>query len=300
MPGDISHPPPAIEATYKGRDVEGIADLYFYRKIGFWLARLCARLQLTPTAVTLIGGAFGIIAGHLYYYSDLFTNLSGLGFHVVANVFDNADGQLARLTNRKSRTGRLLDGFVDHLIFLGIYLHLALRCRAEGASLAIWLLVLAAAISHALQAAAADYCRNAYLFFTGKNREFDSASSIAADYQPLRWRDEPVKKFFLALYLSATREQEMLLPTMRRLRAAIADNLPSWLQSSYRDSQRPMFRWWGLLMTNTRMVFLFAIFLIHQPAWYFWIELTVLNILLVALLIQQERACRSLLARVSA
>ena len=39
----------AIESTYKNRDVEGLLDIYFYRRIGFVLARLFARLGLTPT-----------------------------------------------------------------------------------------------------------------------------------------------------------------------------------------------------------------------------------------------------------
>ena len=88
MPAQITQLPAALEATYKAREVEGILDLYFYRKIGFWLARFFARLNLTPSAVTLMGGVFGVFAGHLYYYRDLRINVAGMLLHVVANALD--------------------------------------------------------------------------------------------------------------------------------------------------------------------------------------------------------------------
>ena len=48
-------------------------------------------------------------------------------------------------------------------------------------------------------------------------------------------------------------------------------------------------------MTNTRMFLLFLLLFIGQPVWYFWLELTVFNFLLVYLILQQERMSQSLL-----
>ena len=42
--------PDAPETTYKTREVEGILDLYFYRRIGYWLAQVFARLKPGYTA----------------------------------------------------------------------------------------------------------------------------------------------------------------------------------------------------------------------------------------------------------
>ncbi len=301
MPAQITQLPAAPEATYKAREVEGILDLYFYRKIGFWLARFFARLNLTPSAVTLMGGVFGVFAGHLYYYRDLRINVAGMLLHVWANALDNADGQLARLTNKKSRQGRILDSLVDHLIFFSVYLHLTLRCLNEGASPAIWLLALAAGASHALQAMAADYCRNAYIYFAkGKAQaDFDSYSSLLADYRKLDWFRQPWDKFLHALYVCATRQQEVLSPGLRQLRDTVtlqfANDIPSWLQNHYRNVIRPTFKLWGFLMTNTRMFFLFLFLIMDRPAWFFWVELTGFNILFVFLILQQEMKSRSLL-----
>src|SRR6266487_6361764 len=155
MPERTEAPCSGVEATYKARDVEGVFDLYFYRPIGFWLARLFARLNMTPAGVSLLAGIFGVVAGHLYFYRNLSINVAGMVLHVCANTLDNADGQLARLTHQESRQGRIIDSVADHLVFVSVYLHLKLRCAFAGASPAIWLLALGAAISHALQGAAA-------------------------------------------------------------------------------------------------------------------------------------------------
>ena len=48
-----------LEGTYKARDVEGILDLLFYRRVAFRLAQFCARLKLTPVTVTVFGGICG-------------------------------------------------------------------------------------------------------------------------------------------------------------------------------------------------------------------------------------------------
>ena len=69
--------------------------------------------------------------------------------HVCANTLDNADGQLARLTHRESRDGRIIDSLADHLVFVSIYVHLTLRYLFEGWSPAIcFLRLLLGSVTH--------------------------------------------------------------------------------------------------------------------------------------------------------
>jgi phosphatidylglycerophosphate synthase len=294
---DALHSP--VEATYKARAVEGVLDVYFYRPIGFRLAELFAKLKMTPLAVTLLAGLCGVIAGHLYYYRNLRLNIVGMVLHVCCNTLDNADGQLARLTQRESRKGRIIDSIADHLVFVSIYLHLVLRCLVEGFSPAIWFLGLAAGISHALQGAAADYYRSTYLYFaTGARAEMDSSSTLRSEYQKWTWRQRPWDKFLVALYLNFTRQQEMLAPRLKRLRDAVTElfygQIPVWLQQRYLDSAGHMLKWWGLLMTNSRMLILFVLLFVGQPVYFFWLELIPFNVLFVYLLVRQEKMTESL------
>jgi phosphatidylserine synthase len=298
QPTETSHS--RVAATYKARETEGALDLYFYRPIGFRLAEFFARLQMTPAAVTLLGGVCGVVAGHLYYYRDLRINIVGMLLHVCANALDNADGQLARLTQRESRKGRIIDSVADHLVFVSIYLHLTLRCVFEGSSPVIWVLAFAAGVSHALQGAAADYYRSTYLYFVGNGGpiRIDSSSEVRLDYRRWSWRREPWNKLLLALYLNFTCQQEMLAPHLKKLRETVSElfqgQIPTWLRARYRNLAGPMLKWWGLLMTNTRMLLLFALLLIGQPIYFFWFELIPLNLLFVYLIFREETMAESM------
>ena len=227
MPPRLLHVIPRIAATYKAREVEGALDLYFYRPLGFWLAEFFAHLKLTPASVSLLAGVCGVMAGHLYFYRDLGINIAGMVLHVCANALDNADGQLARLTHQESRKGRIIDSVADHLVFASIYIHLTLRCAFAGASPAIWLLALGAAISHALQGAAADYYRTAFLYFAGGARNgIDSSSALRSDYRKLSWGQRTWDKLLLALYLNFTLQQEVLAPRLKKLRETVKRSVP--------------------------------------------------------------------------
>src|SRR5271169_3220595 len=101
--------------------------MYFYRPIGYWIALTCRPLGITPNAVTIVSIVVGVCGGQLLYYRDFTTNVWGIILWVVASTLDSADGQLARMTNRTSKVGRILDGLGDYIIFFYIYLLLFAR-----------------------------------------------------------------------------------------------------------------------------------------------------------------------------
>jgi hypothetical protein len=177
---------------------------------------------------------------------------------------------------------------------------LVLRALAEGSSPAIWFLALAAGISHALQGASADYYRGTFLYFVanGARAGMDSSSGLRSEYLGGTWRQRPWDKFLIALYLNFTRQQEMLAPQLRKLRETTSDlfhgQIPVWLEQGYRNAAGGTFKWWGLLMTNSRMLVLFALLFLGQPVYYFWFELIPLNALFVYLLVRQEKMAESL------
>lgn len=280
--------PPDLETTYKVRETEGVLDLYFYRRVGFQLAKFFGQIGMSPVGVTVCGGVVGILAGHLYFYRILGVNLLGIIFQITANVFDNADGQLARMQNRESRTGRILDGVVDYLVWLSVYVHLALRHVAGGGTEAVWLVALLAMASHATQSAAADYTRHAYFHFAKNRRELESSAHLRAESPSGLW-----PKLLLALYANLVWRQEQLSPALTRLRERVgrdfSHQIPDWFQSRYDHCAQPTLKWWRLFMANTRMAFLFVLLLIGQPLCFFWIEITAFNVLLLYLLWRQQR-----------
>jgi CDP-diacylglycerol--glycerol-3-phosphate 3-phosphatidyltransferase len=76
------------------------------------LARLLARTPLTPDAITWLGFFINVGAAVLVAFDHF---LAAGALVLAAGLFDLLDGALARLTNRVSRFGGILDSTLDRL-----------------------------------------------------------------------------------------------------------------------------------------------------------------------------------------
>jgi phosphatidylglycerophosphate synthase len=295
-----------IESTYKARDVEETIDVYFYRPLGYYTARGCRVLGLSPNAVTIISIVIGIVAGHFLWYRDISLNLLAFGLWIVADILDSADGQLARMINHKSKLGRILDGFGGNLIFLSMYLHLMARMAVTFDVHWYWMfgVVLAGGLSHSVQSAISDYFRNAYLRYgIDPNRsELDSSSGIRKEYESLSYSADFVKKAFLRLYLNYTLEQEALTKNFQKLRrrvdAAYGTAIPSWFSDEYRRTNKPLMKYYAILTTNTRMIVMCCAVLLDVVPLYFVTEVVVINAVLLYAIARQEKISVRLAAMV--
>src|SRR5438552_18254767 len=99
---------PQNDLSHKGQAVEEWADLHFFRPIGIRTARALQLTGISADQVTLWSLVIGLVAVHLFAYQDLWTNALGYVLSIVSDIFDSADGQLARLRCRSSRSGRAL------------------------------------------------------------------------------------------------------------------------------------------------------------------------------------------------
>ena len=94
-----------LKDSLKSEDTEEVIDIYFYRPIGFFFAKIAMKLHITPNMITIASIFIGSFAGLLFYPNNLEINIIGMLLLVLANSFDSADGQLARLTNNSTRIG---------------------------------------------------------------------------------------------------------------------------------------------------------------------------------------------------
>lgn len=101
---------PDIESTLKSLDTEEFIDIHFYRPIGYRWALFFNKLGVSPNAITVASIFIGIAAGICFYYQSLTINIIGMLLLIWANSYDSADGQLARMTGKKTPLGRILDG----------------------------------------------------------------------------------------------------------------------------------------------------------------------------------------------
>lgn len=291
-----------IKSTYKSLDTEETLDIVFYRPIGYAIALASKSMGIIPNAITFAGTALGIIGGHLFYYKEMNLIITGILLLMISEAMDSADGQLARMTGRFSRFGRILDGFATNLIFLSVYINLCLRLMNDGDTAAVWLLAIAAGLSHSVQSAMADYYRNGFIRFaiSGKKGELDSSDRIKEKYDRLSWKTDTIEKFFLRIYLNYTVEQETFSPSFVRLKDELerrfATDIPAGIMETYRRYCKTMMKYCNILTTNTRMIVLFIVVLSDRLYLYFAFEILVLNPLLVYVVMYHERISKRILS----
>ncbi len=162
-----------LHNSYKSEDTEEWLDVHFTRPIGLVFALLWNRLGIHPNAITLLSIVLGMAAGYMFFFTDMEHNLMGVLLLMLANFCDSTDGQMARITGKKTLIGRMLDGFAGDVWFACIYIAIGLRLMPQDIpftdlqwGLFIWpLLAVAGIYAHAPQAALADYYRQIHLFF---------------------------------------------------------------------------------------------------------------------------------------
>ncbi|GHT87756.1 hypothetical protein FACS189474_1390 [Bacteroidia bacterium] len=286
-----------VEASLKSTDTEEFIDIYFFRPIGYWWATFFHKLGIIPNQITIASIFIGVAAGICFYFTDFRINLLGVFLLIWANIFDSADGQLARMTNQKSELGRILDGACGDFWFGTIYLAIVFRLWPEW-HFYILILAIVTGYCHSKQAALADYYRNVHLLFLkGKNgSELDTSRELAEKYKKLRWTKKPFLKFFEGMYLSYTKGQERWTPQLQKMLAVIHNkykgNAPEWFRNYYREKSFPLLKYTNMLSFNLRSIVLFISILTNYPWVYFVFELTVMNGLLYYMVTQYEHISR--------
>lgn len=321
-------------ATLKSAETEDWLDLHVIRPACYYLAVFFAKLGIHPNTVTIasmfIGAGSAVFFGCASYYycgiSGLLLNLVAIALLMVADIFDCTDGQLARMTGKKSPLGRILDGAAGFTWFVPIYIAMVWRFYQHHDLEFSWLgiadtpqnALVAAAIAFAFalwsgisgiagQQRLADYYINVHLFFLKgeKGSELDTSrrqQEILDQMTP----DTPwIQRWFQNNYVGYTKAQEKATPQfqqlMKRLREKYGDgtvvaahDIPEDFRASFRQQSLPVIFWNGLLTFNFRSFWLFLFCLIDLPVLYFPFEIFVMGFLTWYVNHRHEGFCRQL------
>lgn len=292
------------QKSLKSLDTEEHIDLYFYRRIGYFWAKLARRMGVTPNAITVASIFLGIGAGVAFYFDNYAINLVGILLLVWANSFDSADGQLARMTGQYSRIGRILDGLSGDIWFVTIYVAICLRENMTSHffmnhSWLIWVIAAVAGLCHAKQAAMADYYRQFHLFFLkGKDgSELENLTELRLKYRQLSWSRNFWQKLVMTFYVNYTRNQEAWTPSMQRLRADLRrkwgnEPAPQAFRDEFRRGSLPLMKYTNILSFNWRTITLFCAILLRMPWIYFAAEIVIFTSILVYMMVRHEQLCR--------
>ena len=299
------------KGTLKSIDTEETIDLMFYRPLGFAWAKFFAKIGVSPNVVTILSIFLGVTGGVLLYFGEsplIALNYLGIFLIIWANTYDSADGQLARMTKQYSRVGRILDGVSGDLWFIAIYFALVFRELHFGDNLAgnwfachpwaIWTLAIVAGLSHAKQAAMADYYRQFHLYFLkGKDgSELDSTAVLDKELAGLSWKSNFFKKLTMSVYRNYTANQEVMTPNMQNLRRQLkekyGDDIPQDFRDGFRALSLPLMKYTNMLSFNTRIIAMFIAVIIRMPWLYFVFEIVVLNGMMIYMILTHEHRCK--------
>ena len=302
-----------LAASFKSMDTEEFLDIYFNRPIGYVWALFFKSLGVHPNIVTILSIILGMAAGVMFYFPDMKHTLIGIFLLVWANHYDSCDGQLARMTGKKTRWGRMLDGFAGDLWFFTIYVAICLRLMnlplplGIGAadcltwSWFIWVMaIFSGTVCHSKQCTLSDYYRNIHLFFLkGKNgSELDNFKQQREILHNLPWKGNFWWKTFLYFYGNYTRKQESLTPNFQRFYQAVltqyGEEIPQELRDEFRASSLPLMKYTNILTFNTRAIALYVSLLIGEPWLYFVFEIVVMTSLYAYMHITHEKMCERL------
>lgn len=301
-----------VKATMKSQDTEGPFELYMTRTPGYLWALLFKALNVHPVAVTIISIVIGSATGFLFYSTDLTTNLIGMALLVWANWFDCADGQLARMTGKKTLIGRVLDGFCGDVWFFFIYLFLAIRLGGElipftNVKWGITIYLLSAWSGfrcHGRQCAIGDYYRNIHLYFQfgADKAELDSSHKLREEMQALRWdKSGWFKKLYLYFYARYTGSQEDQVKEFHKLMQHIQNKYPQGIPTELREDfcrgSKPIMSLTNILTFDLRVIIMFLCVGFNVPYLYFILESTAFELLRFYTIRRHERLCAEILEK---
>ncbi|MBQ8656922.1 MAG: CDP-alcohol phosphatidyltransferase family protein [Prevotella sp.] len=298
-----------LHASFKSEDTEEWLDVHFTRPIGLAFALLWKRLGVHPNAITVLSIFLGAAAGYMFYFTDLCHNLTGVALLMLANFCDSTDGQLARLTGKKTLVGRVLDGFAGDVWFFCIYLALLLRLgRDWEPQLGAWayvasfaLCAIAGLICHSRQSSLADYYRQIHLYFLlgRKGSELDNYASQRAIYEQLPKSDWLARAFYYN-YANYCRSQEQRTPAFQQFisklhgRWAGIDDVPQPLRDEFRRGSLPLMKYTNLLTFNARAITLYVACCLNVPYVYPFVEIIVFALMYWHMHRSHEALCRRL------
>jgi phosphatidylglycerophosphate synthase len=317
------------KATLKSSETEDWLDLHVIRPFCYYLAVFFNKFDIHPNTVTIwsmiIGAASAVFFGcGSFYYSGwwgLSMNIIAIVLLMIADILDCTDGQLARLSGKKSRLGRILDGVAGFVWFVPIYHAMVFRFYLHHDLEFQWLgientqenTLIAVAIALALgwisgvaglagQQRLADYYIQVHLFFLKgeKGSELDNSKRQREIYEAMDENTSAVERNFQKSYIEYTKKQEQRTPQFQRLMEKLrqkfgsTDNIPAEVRQQFHDQSLPVIFWNGLLTFNFRSFWLFLFCLLDVPMMNFLWEIIAMGLLCYYVNRRHESFCKKI------
>lgn len=277
-----------FKRSLKTIDSEEVLDLVIFRPISFILVKLIYPTNITPNQISIVALIFGILTGILYGFAtpEFFIFASASFF--ICNTLDCMDGQLARLKKNGTKIGRVIDGFIDYITSISVFLGIGIAMTIiTGDALYSWAMTIGAGVSKALQNMFFDHYRNMYLEYV-----YHKTSSLEEEIEEYSLEKERLKsinghhieKLLISLYLAYSNFQKNSTNHIQ------LDVTPD----EYKSKNKLLIRLWSWIGSTTHMVVLIIFSLMNRIDLYLIFSITLGNLIFIILLIWQKRVIKEL------
>lgn len=280
--------------SIKSFDTEEKLDLYFYRPLGFLIAKAALPTFISPTMLTVAGLVLGITSG-FYFYDNQNTHslfIAALLF-VMAGVFDSSDGQLARMGGKSTKLGLVLDGLCDNLVFASAYIGSTLTIIPLWGNW-FWAVAVFAGACHSLQSSMLDYYNREYLYFGCGKVNGDYWNPTLPEARKDRDHATGQDVVFWQLRFSWIWQQNKLSNrsdlTRHHWKELLAGPRSQDFQAEYRRHNATILRFWRLMGPNFHTILLLTFVFLRRFDLYLLLgDILFLTIALFVLRIFQAR-----------
>lgn len=291
--------------SLKTVEAEEVFDLIIYRPLAFIFVKITYPLDfLTPNLVSSIAMLFGVAAGVMFGFGTYQFLVYGAVLYFLCNVFDCADGQIARLKHNGTKVGRIVDGFIDYIVstavFIGIGIGLSSQVSLEKISLwgnvlhmnpalYVWIITILAGVSSAVQAFLFDFYRNRFLEVV-----YDRFSPLEDEIEEYRQELERVDRepdkagfldsFLISVYLKYTALQLKIHPKKPKSEKEIKPN-----PKIYFIQNRLLLRLWSFIGSTTHITLCIVSALTGNLEFFLLLCILPLNLLTAVLYLAQSK-----------
>lgn len=318
-----------VQSTLKSSETEDWLDYHFVRPLSYYCAVGFAKLGVHPNMVTIMSMIIGAASTYFYAHGCYFyEGMEGLVYNLIAiflliwaDIYDCTDGQLARMTGKKSQMGRILDGAAGFVWFVPIYLGLVYRFynyhdiefswldidnTMDNTYIATGVVFVLALISGFLgmggQQRLADYYIQIHLFFLKgeKGSELDNSVQQQKLYDETPWKGNVIWKYFLKSYVGYTKKQEKATPEFQKLMGKLkdkygsVDKIPAEVREEIHRNSLAIMKWNGLLTFNFRSGMFFIFCLLDIPVANFLFEIIGMSLLTYYINHRHEAFCKKI------
>ncbi len=277
------------KSSLKNIETEEILDLILYRPMGFLLVKLVLPFPVTPNQLTLTALFFGFWAGICYTVGNQAYLYAAAGLYFLFNVFDCADGMLARIKRNGTPTGRIIDGVADYFSGIFVFGGIAIGSIPQSHhTLSFWLVFAGAIVSIVFHSMNIDFYRARFMDIANRRMQniTEELEAFREELKKLKkQKKSPFSRLLIKTYLRYAGLQKGMTGKQKEIKE-ITEVCPD---AFYRKNHLIM-RFWTFLGPTTqisavivfsilgRLELLFYWYLIPMNAYFLIIKLIQFNI----------------------